>query len=1072
MLLGGTISGTGSLTQTGTGTTTLIGNNDYAGVTTISAGTLQLGDGGTTGTLGTGNVVNGGSLVFNRGPGGLAVDNTISGAGSVTFTGGSGYLVTATNANTGIVNIVNSTVEVGTGGTTGTLGSGAIVNNGSLIYRRSDNYAVGNAISGSGLLGVVGAGVATLTGNNSYTGVTRIGAGGITGAVRVGNGGNSGTLGSGDVLFFLGGGTLTFDRSGALTVSGAISGPGSVTQAGAGTTTLTGNNSYTLATTISKGTLQVGAGGASGTLGTGNVVNNAALVFNRSGAMTVGGVISGTGSVTKLGSGTTTLTAANTYAGGTTVQAGTLALSGAGSVAPAGALNLSASGAKFDISAATGGGRIVGSVSGVAGTSIALGANTLNLGGATPQVFAGAIGGTGGIVKQGIGSFTLSGTVANSYEGGTALKEGRIDVGNNLALGKGELAMDDGTTLGFTTGGLDIANAIRMTGKNDPVIDTGAFSETLSGVISGAGFLAKDGTGKLTLTGENTYTGTTTINAGTLQIGNGGTTGTLGTGAITNLGALVFDRSDSIAVGNAIGGTGSLTQAGSGTLTLGGVNTYSGATTVSAGTLRAGAVNSFSAASAHTVATGATLDLAGFNQTVAGVTNAGTVSLRGSTPGTVLTVTGPWVGQGGTLALGTALGGNASASDRLLLSGASAVASGTTALQVTNLGGLGGQTTGNGVALVSTENGASIQGNAFSLAAPVAAGAYEYRLTSDAGGAYLSSTSTTPVPNAPPTAATPLYRTEVPLLAALPEQLRQANLAMLGSMHQRIGDSGTGSAEQGTRQAWARVLTVDRDIRQGGTVSPSSEGRLTGFQAGTDLWATPAWRAGVYVGRLEGDMKVSGFARGIAGYGVGSNDLKNDYLGGYVGYRDASGLYVDGVLQGGRHSTSLGTLAAPAGGSKGTSLLASIEVGQAFALGAGWSLEPQLQLVHQRLGLDDTALVGATVQQDAHNGWAVRAGLRIQGEFATGAGTLQPYARLNVWRTSSGTDRARFIGPAAFADIVTPTGGTSTEAALGANWQVTPAVGVYGELGQLWASGGTTKTKGGPNASLGVKVRW
>ena len=688
----------------------------------------------------------------------------------------------------------------------------------------------------------------------------------------------------------------------------------------------------------------------------------------------------------------------------------------------------------------------------------------------------GAIDGTGNLVKQGAGTLALTG--ANSYEGGTALKEGRIDLGNNLALGKGELAMDDGTTLGFTTGGLNVANAIRMTGKNDPVIDTGAFSETLSGVISGAGFLTKDGTGKLTLTGENTYTGTTTINAGTLQVGNGGTTGKLGTGAITNLGALVFDRSDSIAVGNAIGGTGSLAQAGSGTLTLSGVNTYSGATAVNAGTLRAGAVNSFSAASAHTVAAGATLDLAGFNQTVAGVTNAGTVNLLGNTPGTVLTVTGPWVGQGGTLALGTALGGNASASDKLLLSGASAVASGTTALRVTNLGGLGGQTTGNGIALVSTENGASIQGNAFSLASPVAAGAFEYRLNTDAGGAYLSSTSTTPVPNAPPTggaAGSTLYRTEVPLLAALPEQLRQANLAMLGSMHQRIGDSGTtGSAEQGTRQAWGRVLTVDRTIQQGGTVSPSSEGRLTGFQAGTDLWATQAWRAGVYVGRLEGDMKVSGFARGIAGYGVGSNDLKNDYLGGYVGYRDDSGLYVDGVLQGGRHSVSLGTLAASAGSSKGTSLLASIEVGQAFALGAGWSLEPQLQLVHQRLSLDDTALVGATVQQDAHNGWAVRAGLRITGEFATGTGTgaLQPYARLNVWHTGSGTDRARFIGPAAFTDILTPTGGTSTEAALGANWQVTPAVGVYGELGQLWASGGSTRTKGGPNASLGVKVRW
>ncbi|RYY95103.1 MAG: autotransporter domain-containing protein, partial [Comamonadaceae bacterium] len=247
---------------------------------------------------------------------------------------------------------------------------------------------------------------------------------------------------------------------------------------------------------------------------------------------------------------------------------------------------------------------------------------------------------------------------------------------------------------------------------------------------------------------------------------------------------------------------------------------------------------------------------------------------------------------------------------------------------------------------------------------------------------------------------------------------------------------------------------------------------LTGFQAGTDLFATAAWRAGVYMGRLDGDMKVSGLARGIAGYAAGTNDLKNEYLGGYVGYRADNGLYVDGVLQAGRHRTLIGSFAAQAGSSKGSSLLASVEVGQAFALGGGWSIEPQLQLVHQRLSLQDTALAGATVQQDAHSGWAVRAGLRVKGEFTVGAGTLQPYARLNVWRTGSGTDRARFIGPAAFADIATSTGGTSTEAALGAHWQISPAVGLYGELGQLWASGGSTRTKGGPNASLGVKVRW
>ena len=60
------ISGTGTLTQAGNGTTTLTGNNTNSGVTTISAGTLQLGDGGTTGSLGAGNITNNAALVINR----------------------------------------------------------------------------------------------------------------------------------------------------------------------------------------------------------------------------------------------------------------------------------------------------------------------------------------------------------------------------------------------------------------------------------------------------------------------------------------------------------------------------------------------------------------------------------------------------------------------------------------------------------------------------------------------------------------------------------------------------------------------------------------------------------------------------------------------------------------------------------------------------------------------------------------------------------------------------------------------------------------------------------------------
>jgi outer membrane autotransporter protein len=768
-----------------------------------------------------------------------------------------------------------------------------------------------------------------------------------------------------------------------------------------------------------------------------------------------------------------------------------------------------------------GGSELLPARSNAAGGGGGAGGAGLTLAGGSPvtvtnsgQILGGA-GGAGGAGGGGVGG---TGAPGSGGDGGAGL----------VSTGAGATLVNSGTVAGGA-GGLGGANSnggaagapgvggVGVSGANLGLLHSGTIAGGLGGdgVTRAAAIVFTGGSNSLTLNAGASLLGAIAIESGATASVIAGADGLSLGNALVLGGTGTFDTNGhALGWSGPVSGAGALVKVGAGTLTLSGTNTYTGATQVAAGTLRAGAAGTFSSASAVTVAAGAMLDLAGHSQTIAAMANAGTVSLLSGTPGATLTVHGPWVGANGTLRLGTALGASSSLSDRLILSGCTAIASGTTNIQITNLGGLGALTTGSGIEVVSAMNGATTTAqtsrDAFRLAGGhVDAGAYEYRLhAADAAGAgenwYLRSTTTMTVTppgdggGTPPTdgggaaapsgeglaapapafvVTVPTYRAEAALYAALPSQLRQGNLAMLGDLHKRIGDEdpkGATTISTGSeRRAWARVLSTDIDIRQGGTVSPSSKGRVSGFQAGTDLLATPDWRAGLYVGQLDGDARVSGFASGLQNLPVGRNDLRSQYFGVYGTYTGNSGFYADAVVQAGRHRyTAQPTLGAGVEG-KGHSLLASIEVGQAFPLGdSGWSVEPQLQLIHQRLDLNNSAIAGAVVQPDADSGWIARAGVRVKGELGTGLGTLQPYGRFNVYKSSSGTDIVRFVNGASRTDIAAPTGGTSTELAGGFTLALGNTTSLYGEVGKLWSSGGDARVKSAINASLGVRVKW
>ncbi|MGJ7498299.1 autotransporter outer membrane beta-barrel domain-containing protein [Variovorax sp. RT4R15] len=1010
-----TTVGTGPTTPTGTvvevtsGATVSTGNssgisvNDAASIVVRSGATVQ------------NNSTNAQSPFGGIGANTIEINNN----STVTVEAGATVAATGTASNSEAMNPVGSGNTIINNGTIHSAhasiwfqansGANTVVNNGTITAGDGTGSTTATVIGASGTMAIDFTNKGSLTGSLAFAGgndaLRWYTGGSITGNVNGGGGANLLTLNSDNnaadtfAPLSLSGFQTLVNNSGTWTFNPALAPAGITSTSVVGGTLILGadNSAYT-------GSMNVGSGGvlqSSAQFAPAAITDNGLVRFAQPDNATYAGLVSGTGGLEKTGAGTLTLTQDQAFTGTTTISAGVLQL---------------------------GNGGTTGSVSGNIVDNATLVVNRSDA-----HTLSNTISGTGSLVKEGAGTMTMSG--ANSYSGGTALKQGRLNVGNNLALGTGTLAMDDGTTLGFVADGLNLANAVVLTGSNDPVIDTGSFGATLSGNISGGGFI---------------------------------------------------------------------TKMGSGTLTLSGANSYTGATDVAEGTLKAGATGTFSAASAHTVQSGATMDLAGFSQTVASLTNSGTVSLVGTAPGTTLTVNGAYVGNNGVLRLGTFLGDSTSVSDRLVLNGASASASGRTSVQVTQLGGLGALTTGNGIEVVSALNGATTTAqttkDAFALAGGhVDAGAFEYRLhAADATGAgenwYLRSTTTTPTPATPGSSGStgstsspgstgtiavqvPTYRAEVPLLSALPSQVRQMNLAMIGNLHQRIGDDdvkGSGPASTGgDRRAWGRVIATDIDIRQQGTVSPHSNGNVKGFQAGTDLLATSNWRAGVYVGQLDGSVKVSGFARGVANLAVGSNDLRSQYLGAYGTWTADSGFYADAVLQAGRHRYTVEPLSTARSAGKGDSLMASIEVGQAFALGAsGWKIEPQLQLIHQHVGLNDIAISGAGVRQDSDDGWIARIGVRLKGEIATGLGTLQPYGRFNVYKASSGTDVVRFIGAAGTTDITSRTGSTVSELAGGLTLALNQTTSVYGEVGKLWASGGDAKVKSALQGSLGVRIKW
>lgn len=734
----------GFLEKISTGALILSADNTYSGGTTVTSGTLQIGAGGTTGSV-AGNITNNDTLVFNRsnqiffsgaisGTGKLVKD----GAGTLGLSGNNGY-AGGTVLNSGILSIDSDTAlgtgtitinggNIRAGGAPRTLANNLILNDsftlgrltfftGSVTLTNTVTITSGNPdTSGpqtSGFSGVISGnhgltfseganptGLTVLSGNNTYTGLTTISSGTVrvmgniaSSGFSIGSGavlelnqtsGNreydtamtisgAGTLrktGAGQTIWAASAGTFAMDSGSLIDVQegtfvagswanenwtanksdlhvavgaafygaeanvrvDALTGSGSVisgldhpayqnftfgvdngsgvfagalsdtdavaghiahyVKAGAGTQILTGSSSLAGTVTIEGGVLQIGDGGT-GALSA-HIVNNTELIFNRSNNLIHAHVITGAGSLTKNGAGVLTLDAQNTYTGGTLINSGTL----------------------------------VADHHGFNGTFAGGSTVTVNMGATLVTTYTDALGWGAGGARLVVNGGTVT-TDANTGQHTTlqdvTMTGGRLTSpatdgyfllnGPLVTKAASTIAVIDspvfellpgwtpGTTTSFTIGKGTTASGIDL---------------DVSSRVVGSGPLIKNGAGVMRLTGNNSFTGGTTLNAGKLQLGdsgnvlldsgsvtvNGGTfalgaanerVGTLsGSGGVVELHnaggrTLTVNQSGAGAFAGIIRGSGGLLiKNGAGTLTLSGSSTYSGGTIVNSGTLRAG----------------------------------------------------------------------------------------------------------------------------------------------------------------------------------------------------------------------------------------------------------------------------------------------------------------------------------------------------------------------------------------------------------------------------------------------------------------------------------------------------
>ncbi|EEC4900991.1 autotransporter outer membrane beta-barrel domain-containing protein, partial [Salmonella enterica subsp. enterica] len=1073
------ISGSGQVEKSGDDVLTLSGANSYSGGTLISDGTLVASN---AEALGSGDVTNNAVLELNTGG---TFDSAISGSGQVVKSGDDMLTLSGANSYSGGTLISDGTLVASN---VEALGTGDVTDNATLELNTGGTFD--NVISGSGQVVKSGDDTLTLSGSNTYTGGTLISDGTLV-ATSVD------ALGTGDVTDNA---VLELNTGGDFTNN--ISGSGQVVKSGDETLTLSGANSYTGGTTISGGTLVASNVEA---LGSGDVTDNATLEMNTGGDFD--NAISGSGQVVKSGDETLTLSGANTYTGGTTINGGTLVASnvealGSGDIDNYASLQLNASGQFVTANLTT-----HDNATTAIGAGSALRANTLtqeanstlavhltnsnsgaivtadraNLGGTlditgignvakswTRDAYAYTLIDSDSAIDSDFAQFTVAGMDAKQVDFLTV--DGRVNADDDTrydVTASLSWYADSDNAATDAHGTFTLSEQGHSFTLNTALTDVDATLNPDSATYWDGKSLIKRGAGTLILGAQNTYSGDTDVQEGTLWLAETATIGSAGSAQAVNIAANAAFGGHNATVNGHVNNQGSLYF----------VDTF---------TVNGDVVNSSAM-------------ISGSDQ-----------------PNNTLTIAGNYTGNDGHLYLNTQLGDDSSPTDKLIVTGDTA---GSTTLHITNVNGLGAQTV-NGIEVI--EVGGQSDGDFTLYKGHVDINAWTYTLKQDGGDWYLRSESDdvpddggdvippddggdvtppddggdvtppddggevtppddggevtppdddgdiTPPDGGDVTPVTPQYRADIGVY--LGNQWMARNLQMQ-TLYDREGSqyrSADGSiwmrfkAGKAESQAVNGNVDIDSDYSQ--------------FQLGGDILTWSDGAQSVTVGLMGSYINASTDSTGNRG-ADGSQFSANGSVDGYnlglyaTWFADAQshrGAYIDSWYQYGAYNNSVDNDGLSASRYDSAAHAVSLETGYRYDIALSnrntVSLTPQAQVTWQRYSADTVIDDGGTrISGQNDDSWTTRLGVRVDGKLYKESGRIQPFMEVN-WLHASDNASATFGDTKVSQDLPND----RAEVKVGIQANVSERLSVYAQ-----AAGQKGKNDyGDASFSLNMRYNW